>query len=243
MPTQAPSFKDYLRRRQEAIDSEQSHEKPKADNLYNEKTFYRAFIKDMLEAKQEVIIYSPFVSKFRTDFLKDTVERLRDRNIEVFIFTRPVDDYDSIMQPQIQVALDRYGELGVCVFYLKGFIHEKVAVIDRKVLWEGSLNILSQRASREMMRRTANENSAVQVISYLELGQKLSEGYKLRYEKLCRSLMIDSRQNTKLKIKIFLSGLLIPIIGWCFFAIIGGASTLPQVIKLIASMVRLSIFK
>jgi hypothetical protein len=33
--------------------------------LYNEETFYRAFTRDVLAAKKEVIIYSPFVSKYR----------------------------------------------------------------------------------------------------------------------------------------------------------------------------------
>jgi hypothetical protein len=31
-------------------------------NLYNERTFYKQFIKDLLNAKDEVIIESPFIS-------------------------------------------------------------------------------------------------------------------------------------------------------------------------------------
>lgn len=187
-------------------------------NLYNEKTFYRYFIKDALEAKKEVIVYSPFVSKFRTDFLKRTIERLRERNIEIFIFTRPVETYDSIIQDQIRVALERYEEMGVNVFYMPGFIHEKVAIIDRNVLWEGSLNILSQRASREMMRRTVDENSAMQIISYLGINRKLAEGYKLRYEELCQNLIADTRKNLRLKVCMFLLGLSIPVAVSLIFA-------------------------
>lgn len=210
MLAQTPLHKEYLRDRYEYF----MRGKQGDGNLYNEKTFYRYVIKDMLAAKKEVIIYSPFVSKFRTDFLKETIEKLRERNIEIFIFTRPIEisTYDTIIQDQIQVALNRYEELGVNVCYLPGYIHEKVAIIDREILWEGSLNILSQKASREMMRRIENENSALEVVKYLSLSKKLAEGYKARYEKLCQGLIDRSRQCRKIKAKAFLLGLAIPII-------------------------------
>lgn len=148
---------------------------------------------------------------------------MRERNIEIFIFTRPVEisTYDTIIQDQIQIALDRYEELGVNVYYLPGYIHEKVAIIDRKILWEGSLNILSQKASREMMRRTESEDSAMEVVKYLGLNKKLAKGYKLRYEKLCQGLINHSKQYNKQKLKIFLLGLVIPVIIWLLLAAIG----------------------
>ena len=129
MFNQTSVFKEYLHRRENAIKLEKSKELSTSD-LFNEKTFYRAFVNDMLEAQKEVIIYSPFVTKFRTDFFKQTFEKLRKRNIEIFIFTRPIEEYDSFIRPQIQCVLQRFEDQGVCVFYLSGFIHEKVAIID-----------------------------------------------------------------------------------------------------------------
>ncbi len=214
------AFKEYLRKRGESINSAKSPERQKND-LFNEKTFYRSFIDDMLSAKKEVIIYSPFVSKFRTDFFKRTIEKLRHRNIEIFIFTRPTNEYDSLFQPQIECALKRYEDQGVNIFYLEGSIHEKLAIIDRTILWEGSLNILSQRASKEMMRRTEDENAALQVMFYLGLNKKLAEGYKLMYEKLYRSLVVNSRQNSRTKLHPFLIGLAIPMLT-CLFIYLRG---------------------
>lgn len=200
---------EYLRDRYEYF----MRGKHDGGNLYNEKTFYHYFIKDMMNAKKEVIIYSPFVSKFRTDYLKRTIVKLREKNIEVFIFTRPVDitTYDTIIHDQLQVALDRYEEMGVNVCYLSGYIHEKVAIIDREILWEGSLNILSQRASREMMRRTESESSAIEVIKHLGINRKIAESYKRRYEIMCQYLITNTRKNLKLKYIMFLLGLSIPI--------------------------------
>ena len=216
MFNQTVAFRQYLANRDKQINMEKSNE-PQSRNLYNEKTFYQEFTRDMLAAKKEVIIYSPFVAKFRMDNLSDTIDKLRHRNIEVFIFTRPIEEYDSLFQPQIECALRRYEDKGVNIFYLTGNIHEKVAIIDREILWEGSLNILSQRASREMMRRVSDQDSAMQIMTYLGLNTRLAEGYKLQYEKMYRSLVADSKQNTKLKIIVFSLILVILLIAWWLF--------------------------
>lgn len=232
-PTQ--EFKQYLRNRQNTINAEKSQESQSL-SLFNETNFYRAFIQDALAAKKEVIIYSPFVTKFRTDFLKSTIEKLQERNIDVFIFTRPLEEYDTSYQPQIQCALKRYEDLGVHVFYPGRYIHEKVAIIDREILWEGSLNILSHRASNEMMRRISDESSANQVMTYLGLNKKLAEAYKLMYEKLYSGLVAKTRLNFKAKIKIFLLGLAIPVTAWLIVNIM---SLKPlQITELVMSLVR-----
>lgn len=238
MLNQSPAYRNHLRNLQNEVDAKKLHELQKL-NLFNEKTFYRAFVRDMLEAKKEIVIYSPFVSKFRSEFFKRSFATLRRRNIAVFIFTRPLEEHDYLMKPEIKCALKDYEELGVCIFYLPGFIHEKVAIIDREILWEGSLNILSQRTSKEMMRRTVDEDSAMQVMSYLGLNKKLAEGYKLQYERLYQSLIKNSEYNFKLKIKLFMTGFVIPIISWWLFFGLKVIIIFLKGVKLLMSLIRL----
>ena len=78
------------------------------DNLFNEMTFYPAFTEDVLRAKREVIIYSPFVSKYRSDTFNRVVFKLGSSNVDLFIFTRPVEEYDREQQESVRKALDRY---------------------------------------------------------------------------------------------------------------------------------------
>ncbi|MFA4996398.1 MAG: phospholipase D-like domain-containing protein [Patescibacteria group bacterium] len=238
-----PSFREYLKHRDEIINSEKQKEdrKEAALSLYNEKTFYRSFVKDMLEADKEIIIYSPFISKFRTDFFSDTLKKLRRKNIAVFIFTRPLEEHEYFMRSEIKCALNDYEEMGACIFYLPGSIHEKAAIIDRKTLWEGSLNILSQRHSHEMMRRIFDEDSAKQVMAHLGLNKKLAEGYKDKYERMYRSLVANSRENNKLKIRAFLTGFVIPIITWWFIlnfrVMILGLKSIRMIMNIIKNLI------
>lgn len=206
---QSPAYKRHMQNIQNEIDAKKLHEQQKL-NLFNEKTFYRAFIRDMLEAKKEVIIYSPFVTKFRSEFFKSTLEKLRIKNIAVFIITRPFEEQDRLMRAEVSCALKDYEELGVCICYLEGLIHQKVAIIDREILWEGSMNILSQRNSKEIMRRISDDFSAIQVMSYLGLNKKIAEGYKFQYERLYRNLVENSKYNFMVKIKTFLTEIVVP---------------------------------
>jgi hypothetical protein len=59
--------------------------------------------------------------------------------------------------------------MGVQVLLCIGNHHRKLAILDRKILWEGSLNILSQNNSREIMRRIDNQNIAMEMFDYLKL--------------------------------------------------------------------------
>jgi hypothetical protein len=53
--------------------------------------------------------------------------------------------------------------IGVDVYMTVGH-HRKLAVIDKSILWEGSLNILSQYDSCEVMRRIRSKEWAKEVI-------------------------------------------------------------------------------
>jgi phosphatidylserine/phosphatidylglycerophosphate/cardiolipin synthase-like enzyme len=216
MLVQSPSYKNHLRIIQNEIDAEKLKNLQNL-NLFNEKTFYQAFVKDMLAAKKEIIIYCPFISKFRSEFFNRAFKTLRHRNINVFIFTRPIEEHDYLMRSEIKCTLKDYEELGACIVYLPGFVHEKAAIIDREILWEGSLNILSQRESKEIMKRTQNEDMAMQIMTYLQLKKPLAEGYKYQYERLCQNLIENSRKNHRLKIRLFFSRFLVPIAKWWLF--------------------------
>ncbi len=56
--------------------------------LYDEHTFYNRFNQDLLEAKEEVIIESPFITIPRLATLKSIFEELIQHGVEVFIITR-----------------------------------------------------------------------------------------------------------------------------------------------------------
>lgn len=136
--------------------------------LHDEKTFYNRFTHDLLEAKQEVIIESPFLTMKRLNMLKPTFERLIARGVEIFIMTRDPKEHDEFMAEQAEAGIKYFEVLGIQTLLCDGGHHRKLAMIDRKVLWEGSLNILSQSHSREFMRRIESEILTQELFDFLE---------------------------------------------------------------------------
>lgn len=122
--------------------------------LFNNETFYRSFTNDLRYAKRRVYIESPFITKRRIDELLPILEGLRHRGIEITVNTRCPDEHDGEYIEQASNGIHAMQGLGVRVLYTVKH-HRKLAVVD-DVLWEGSLNILSQNDSCEIMRRTVS---------------------------------------------------------------------------------------
>ena len=127
--------------------------------LYDQTTFYNAFLRDLRIAKTLVIIESPFITKKRMDLLMPALSKLRSKGVRVIVNTKPFREHDLSYQSQAMWAVQVMQDLGIEVLMTGGH-HRKLAIIDNDILWEGSLNILSQNDSCELMRRI---NSAIAV--------------------------------------------------------------------------------
>lgn len=140
-----------------------------SSKLFDEETFYKAFIRDIRECKEEVIIESPYMTFKRVSTLLPVLPKLIEKGIKVYLITRDPKEHDSIMRAQSNSIISALQELGIEVFFCVGTHHRKLAIIDRKILWEGSLNNLSQSQSREIMRRIESKALALEMFNFLKL--------------------------------------------------------------------------
>ncbi len=144
-----------------------------SSRLYDETTFYQQFRQDLLRAKREVVIESPFITKERAGTLYPIFGRLIDRGVRVYVVTRDPREHSETMEEQSEIEIRRFEVLGVQVFLCSGNHHRKLAIIDRQILWEGSLNILSQAKSREIMRRIDSKEIASEMMKFLRFERYL----------------------------------------------------------------------
>lgn len=140
---------------------------PRSD-LYNQDTFYRAFIKDVSTARKQLIIESPFITSKRARLLLPIFERLRRRGVQIVINTRNPNEHEGIYREQAAEAVALFHTLDIVVLYTVGH-HRKLAIIDSEVIWEGSLNILSFNDSCEIMRRITSSEEAKTLIAFIKL--------------------------------------------------------------------------
>jgi hypothetical protein len=121
--------------------------------LFSDDNFYPAFQKDLQKCQRELIIESP----------------LKAKGVKVIVNTRdPLECDEEYMREDATRAISTLQHMGVQVLFT-GKHHRKLAILDRNVLWEGSLNILSQNESCEIMRRIESSQLAWQMTKFIAI--------------------------------------------------------------------------
>lgn len=145
---------------------------PSFSSLYSHETFHKAFSRDLGICKRELIIESPFITKNRMSVLMPLLRKLRQRDVKIVVNTRHPDEHDNGYDKQALDAIADMQAIGIKVLYTKGH-HRKLAIIDRRIVWEGSLNILSFNDSCEIMRKIESEAAAEQMIAFIAINRYL----------------------------------------------------------------------
>jgi len=137
------------------------------DIIFDKDSFLPVFNQDINAAKREILIVSPFVRKMRTLQMTKHLKVALEKKIRVLIVTRPKEDFTSKGHATIQRTLDLLTDCGTSVVF-KSNIHQKFAVMDQKVVWYGSINLLSYGSAQESIMRIENANIANELVKSIE---------------------------------------------------------------------------
>jgi superfamily II DNA or RNA helicase len=158
----------------------------RAAEIFNDKNILSVFAQDLETAKKEIFIVSPFVSDNRVRQTLVLLEPSLESGLPVTVLTRPPEEAglpggpDLVVQggapegdpPGLRVSqlAKELANAGVKVL-LRESIHQKFAIIDRRVVWYGSMNLLSYGKSEETMMRFESREIAEELLD--EIGKGL----------------------------------------------------------------------
>lgn len=127
---------------------------PDDSTLYTEQNFFSAFFADLRRAQKEIIIVSPFLASNRAEHFLNLFRAKFAERTPIRVFTRTRREQRGDMFRQAEMVFDALKAVGIELVERRG-LHQKLAILDRMVAWEGSLNILSHSEGRttENMRR------------------------------------------------------------------------------------------
>ena len=123
-----------------------------SDMIYDQLSFQPRFLQDMEQARQSIRIVSPYVTMKRVRWLEAMIQSARQRRVDVTVITRPAASFDGRSKELVNASIALLRDLGVQVI-CQGAIHQKYAIIDDRIVWYGSINLLSFGASEESMMR------------------------------------------------------------------------------------------
>ncbi len=90
-----------------------------------------------------------------------------ESKLRVIVITRPIGDFKDKDTSALQGALDLLKEAGVSLVF-KSNIHQKYAVIDQRIVWYGSINLLSFGSAEESIMRLDSPNIDNELIMSLD---------------------------------------------------------------------------
>ena len=137
-----------------------------ADIIFDNTNFLPVYHNDLMNAAREVVIVSPFVTRRRALQMLPTLEIALAKRISVVVVTRPINAYKEKDRPAMEGTFTSLQASGVRLLF-KANINQKFAVIDQKIVWYGSINLLSYGNAQESLMRLASSNIAQELLQVI----------------------------------------------------------------------------
>jgi hypothetical protein len=137
------------------------------DIIFNKDNFISVFNQDIISSKKEILIVSPFARQRRTHQMIHHLKAAIGEHILITVVTRPKEDFPKKDHAVLQKALNLLNRSGINIIY-KSNIHQKFAIMDQKIVWYGSINLLSYGSAQESIMRIEGSNIANELIKSIE---------------------------------------------------------------------------
>jgi superfamily II DNA or RNA helicase len=128
-------------------------------SIFDSRNFYPIYSEDILTAKRETLIVSPFLTKKR---ILSSLSYLAAVGTKVTVMTKSPDDYAEKDRTKIKECIELLKQNRIAV-KTKDRIHQKFAVIDQRIIWYGSINLLSYGTSEESIMRIESVDIAAEL--------------------------------------------------------------------------------
>jgi hypothetical protein len=133
--------------------------------------FFEHLHHDLAAATEQVVVYSPFMTQDRVGRLESHLRGAVERGAELWVITKPLEERsgDRSVYVEIEQGLRNWGAR---VVHKRG-MHEKLVIVDKQILWQGSLNPLSFSSTQEIMERRHSREIVADYVRVLRLDDLL----------------------------------------------------------------------
>jgi len=137
------------------------------DIIYDKNNFLPVYSNDIVSASREVLIVSPFVTKRRVMQMIQYLSAAVKKQVKVIVITRPAEDFKEKDKLALEFTLNMLKNEGINMVF-KSNIHQKFAVIDQRIVWYGSINLLSFGSAEESIMRLESHNIANELMKSID---------------------------------------------------------------------------
>lgn len=138
-------------------------ERLQINSIFDKESYQTVYESDLLQANKEIVISSPGINK---DMVKRTLDLIKIRQIagvKVRVITMAVESYPENRIKITSHLIEELVQSGVSV-RLNSSMHEHFAVIDKEIVWYGSLNLLSRGKEHDNLIRVQSTEIAAELL-------------------------------------------------------------------------------
>ncbi len=147
------------------------------DFIFGKANFLPVFSNDILSAKSNILIVSPFITQNRVLKMINILSTAAGSGIKIIVITKPIEDfYGTGTEPNWKInrfisglknAFDNLKNGGIKLKF-RSKIHQKFAIIDQRIVWYGSINLLSFGNSEESIMRLESSNIVYELMKSVD---------------------------------------------------------------------------
>ncbi|MGN1022300.1 MAG: TOTE conflict system archaeo-eukaryotic primase domain-containing protein [Lachnospiraceae bacterium] len=132
--------------------------------IYDADSCAQRFARDLEEARAEVLISSPGISGARVnDFIRE-VRPLLERGVRFYLVTLAPEIYPESARAKMHETVEKLQQAGISL-RLCADMHEHFAVVDGRIVWYGTMNLLSGSRPEDDMMRVESEEIAAELLA------------------------------------------------------------------------------
>ena len=128
-------------------------------HLFNKDNFYPVYLQNIAMASKRLLIVSPFGHEKRMLQMTEHFQEILKNQVEITIITRPAHDFKKDRRSSLEQIFKSAEEIGVRLIF-RSNLHQKFAIVDDRITWYGSINLLSFGYSEESIMHLESSSIA-----------------------------------------------------------------------------------
>lgn len=148
--------------------SEPSKQILQVNAIYDRRDYSQAFERDLAYANTEIVIASPGLRRNKVERLITLLKTRQEAGVSVTVITLDPESagYDDVIE--LHILIDELQRNGIVVRMTEEE-SEHYAVIDKKIVWHGGINLLGKADAWDNLIRVKNEQAAAELLEMSEL--------------------------------------------------------------------------
>ena len=139
-----------------------------ANSIFDSQNYFDVFEKDVVSASKSIVISSPSFSFKKVNWLCAESEQLQLRGVSVVVLTLDPEDYPEDGRDQHKSHIEHLISSGVNLITRHKY-RERFAIIDKSLVWYGSMTLLSNEKEDDSLMRISNPAIAEELLEFAVL--------------------------------------------------------------------------